>query len=44
MKELQNPFDREIKEEVVDFVVDEKARTVTLTEKGTKKAEKLLWY
>ncbi|MCR2044776.1 preprotein translocase subunit SecA [Anaerosalibacter massiliensis] len=35
-----DPFDREIKEEVVDFVVDEKARTVTLTEKGTKKAEK----
>ena len=34
-----DPFDREIKEEVVDFVVDEKARTVTLTEKGTKKAE-----
>lgn len=32
-------FDREIKEEVVDFVVDEKARTVTITEKGTAKAE-----
>ena len=32
-------FDREIKEEVVDYVVDEKARTVTLTEKGTGKAE-----
>lgn len=32
-------FDREIKEEVVDFVVDEKARSVTLTEKGTGKAE-----
>lgn len=32
-------FDREIKEEVVDYVVDEKARTVTLTEKGTTKAE-----
>lgn len=34
-----DPFDREIKEEVVDFVIDEKARSVTLTEKGTKKAE-----
>jgi preprotein translocase subunit SecA len=35
-----DPFNREMKEEVVDFVVDEKARTVTLTEKGTSKAEK----
>ncbi len=32
-------FDREIKEEVVDYLVDEKAKTCTLTEKGTKKAE-----
>lgn len=35
-----DPFDREIKEEVVDYLVDEKARTCTLTGKGTKKAEK----
>ena len=34
-----DPFDREIKEEVVDFIMDEKARSVTLTEKGTGKAE-----
>ena len=34
-----DPFDREIKEEVVDFIVDEKGRSVTLTEKGTTKAE-----
>lgn len=33
-------FNREIKEEKVDFVVDEKARTVTLTEKGVEKAER----
>ena len=32
-------FDREIKEEVVDFIIDEKARSCTLTEKGTRKAE-----
>ncbi len=32
-------FEREIKEETVDYVVDEKSRTVNLTEKGTKKAE-----
>lgn len=34
-----DPFDREIKEEVVDYIVDEKGRSVTLTEKGTTKAE-----
>ncbi|RKD32344.1 preprotein translocase subunit SecA [Thermohalobacter berrensis] len=34
-----DPFNREIKEENVDFLVDEKANTVTLTEKGVKKAE-----
>ena len=33
-------FDREIKVETVDYVIDEKARTVTLTEKGIDKAEK----
>jgi preprotein translocase subunit SecA len=33
-------LNQEIKEETVDYVVDEKARTVTLTEKGVEKAEK----
>ena len=32
-------FDWEIKEEVVDFIIDEKARSCNLTEKGTAKAE-----
>lgn len=32
-------FDREFKEEVVDFLINEKARSCVLTEKGTKKAE-----
>ncbi len=35
-----DPFNREIKEETVDFLIDEKKRTVSLTEKGTEKAEK----
>lgn len=34
-----DPFNREIKEEVVDFLIDEKAKSCTLTEKGNKKAE-----
>lgn len=34
-----DPFDREIKEEIVDFLIDEKAKTCSLTEKGTAKAE-----
>lgn len=34
-----DPFNREIKEEVVDFLIDEKAKSCTLTEKGTAKAE-----
>ncbi len=38
-EEDSDPFNREIKEEVVDYLVDEKARTCTLTSKGTKKAE-----
>ncbi|HSH34625.1 preprotein translocase subunit SecA, partial [Schnuerera sp.] len=38
-EERNDPFDREIKEETVDFLIDEKARTCTLTEKGTAKAE-----
>ena len=33
-------FDREYKEEDTDYVVDEKARTVTLTDRGVAKAEK----
>ena len=35
----QDPFNREMKEEVVDFLINEKARTCSLTEKGTAKAE-----
>ncbi len=32
-------FDREVKEETVDFLVDEKAKSATLTDKGVKKTE-----
>ncbi len=39
-EEKQDIFDKEIKEEKVDFVVDEKKKTASLTEKGTAKAEK----
>ena len=35
-----DPFDRNYKMEEVDYVVDEKKKTVILTEKGTAKAEK----
>jgi len=35
-----DPFNREIKEETVDYLIDEKARSISLTEKGTEKAEK----
>lgn len=35
-----DPFDREMKEETVDFLVDEKRKTANLTEVGTAKAEK----
>ncbi|WP_427338089.1 preprotein translocase subunit SecA [Caloranaerobacter sp. DY30410] len=38
--EKKDRFNFEIKEEKGDFVIDEKARTVTLTEQGVKKAEK----
>lgn len=38
-EEKADPFDREIKEETVDFLIDEKARSCNLTEKGTGKAE-----
>ncbi len=34
-----DPFDKDIKEEKVDFLIDEKGRSCTLTEKGTEKAE-----
>ena len=34
-----DPFDREIKIETVDFLIDEKARSCNLTEQGTEKAE-----
>lgn len=34
-----DPFDRTYVEETVDFVVDEKKKSVMLTEKGTQKAE-----
>ncbi len=36
----KDPFDREIKEETVDFTIDEKAKSVAITEKGIEKAEK----
>ena len=35
----KDPFDREMKEEKMDFTIDEKAKSVTLSEKGVKKAE-----
>ena len=34
-----DPFNREIKEESVDYLIDEKAKSVALTDKGTAKAE-----
>lgn len=39
-EEKVSKFDREYKEETVDFVIDEKARSVTITERGVEKAEK----
>lgn len=39
-EEKLDPFNREIKEETVDYIVDEKARSIMLTENGTRKAEK----
>lgn len=38
-EEKLDPFNREIKEETVDYLIDEKAKTVSITEKGTAKAE-----
>ena len=34
-----DPFNREIKEETVDYLIDEKAKSIALTDKGTTKAE-----
>ncbi|NLC04240.1 MAG: preprotein translocase subunit SecA [Tissierellia bacterium] len=34
-----DPFNREMKEETVDFIVDEKGKSASITEKGTSKAE-----
>ena len=38
-EEKQDPFNREIKEETVDFLIDEKGRSVSIAENGTAKAE-----
>ncbi len=35
----QDPFNREFKEETVDYLIDEKAKSISLTEKGTERAE-----
>lgn len=35
-----DPFNREIKVETVDFLIDEKAKSCTITEQGTAKAER----
>lgn len=35
-----DPFNREFKEETVDVIIDEKRRNASLTEQGTRKAEK----
>lgn len=39
-EEKVSRLEREYKEETVDFVVDEKARNVTITERGVEKAER----
>jgi len=38
-EDKKDPFNREFREETVDFLIDEKARSCVLTEKGTHKAE-----
>lgn len=38
-----DPFEREIKVETVDVIIDEKRKTASLTENGTVKAEKVFW-
>ena len=35
----QDPFNREFKEETVDYLIDEKSKTASLTDKGVEKAE-----
>lgn len=39
-EENMDVFNREFKEETVDFVIDEKAKSASLTDLGTEKAEK----
>lgn len=39
-EKTNDPFDREFKEETVDFLVDEKDKSAELTDKGIEKAEK----
>ncbi|WP_353092994.1 preprotein translocase subunit SecA [Tissierella praeacuta] len=38
-EEKVDPFNNEFKEETVDYVIDEKAKSCSITEKGTAKAE-----
>jgi len=38
-EDKSDPFNREIREETVDYLIDEKAKTCSITEKGTAKAE-----
>ena len=38
-EDKKDPFAREYKEETVDFLINEKARSCVLTERGTQKAE-----
>ena len=39
-EEKSDPFNREMKVETVDFVIDEKGKSASITELGTEKAEK----
>lgn len=38
-EDKSDPFNREIKDETVDYLIDEKANSVSITEKGTAKIE-----
>lgn len=38
-EKTSDPFDREFKEETVDYLIDEKKKSASLTDKGIKKAE-----
>ncbi|MDO5028934.1 MAG: preprotein translocase subunit SecA [Bacillota bacterium] len=38
-EKTSDPFDREFKEETVDYLIDEKAKSASLTDKGVVKAE-----